>query len=73
MAELLVYQLLDLQFSFYSFPSNGPQLSWARGLPPARSGPGTLRLNTPGDNSWYFSGPTDRGGGVDVQQLSGGR
>jgi len=31
--------LLDLNFSFYSLPSNDPQLSWAPGLPPAKSGP----------------------------------
>ena len=31
---------IDLRFSFYSLPSNDPQflLSWAPGLPPAKSG-----------------------------------
>ena len=32
-------QLLDLNFSFYSLPSNDPQLGWALGLPPAKPGP----------------------------------
>ena len=31
--------LLDLHFSFYTVPSNDLQLSWAPGLPSAKSGP----------------------------------
>jgi len=38
--NLVTYWLLDLHFSFYSLPSNDPQLSWAPGLPPAKSGDG---------------------------------
>jgi len=37
---LLVRPILDLHFSFYSLASNVPQLSWAPGFPPAKSGPG---------------------------------
>ena len=37
--NFVTYQLLDLNFSFYSLPSNDPQLGWALGLPPAKSGP----------------------------------
>jgi len=33
----VTYLLLDLHFSFYSLPSNDPQVSWAPGLQPAKS------------------------------------
>ena len=39
-----VTYLLDLHFSFYSLPSNGPQLSWAPGLTPAKSCPDSSLL-----------------------------
>ena len=40
MFNFITYWLLDLHFSFfYSLTSNDLQLSWAPGLPPAKSGP----------------------------------
>jgi len=35
----IVFYILELHFSFYSLPSNDPQLSWAPGLPSAKSCP----------------------------------
>ena len=32
-----------MHFSFYSLPSNVPQLSWAPGHPPATAGPAVTR------------------------------
>ena len=37
--NFVTYQLQDLHFIFYSLPSDDPQLSWARGLPSAKSSP----------------------------------
>jgi len=40
MFNFVTYWLLDLHFSFfYDLTSNDLQLSWAPGLPPAKSGP----------------------------------